>query len=154
MLKLKLQYFGYMMQRANSLEKALMLGKIEGRRRGGRQRMKWSDGITYLMTWVWASSRSWWWTQKPVCSLFGCKESDRTEPLNKLVVKLVLFPIRNGNGDIYRALAGNEICALRRVLAKYYLKFQSVLQKQVLFSSPHSLKRELQTCLFHTRKWY
>ena len=50
MLKLKLQYFGYMMQRANSLEKALMLGKIEGRRRGRRQRMKWSDGITYLMT--------------------------------------------------------------------------------------------------------
>ena len=46
MLKLKLQYFGYLMQRANSLEKTLMLGKIEGRRRRGRQRMRWLDGIT------------------------------------------------------------------------------------------------------------
>ena len=45
MLKLKLQYFGHLMQRADSLEKALMLGKTEGRRRG-RQRMKWLDGIT------------------------------------------------------------------------------------------------------------
>ena len=44
-LKLKLQYFGHLMQRANSLEKTLMLGKIEGRRRRGRQRMRWLDGI-------------------------------------------------------------------------------------------------------------
>ena len=46
MLKLKLQYFGYLMCRADSLEKTLMLGKIEGRRRRGRQRMRWLDGIT------------------------------------------------------------------------------------------------------------
>ena len=46
MLKLKLQYFGHMMQRADPLEKTLMLGKIEGRRRRGRQRMRWLDGIT------------------------------------------------------------------------------------------------------------
>ena len=46
MLKLKLQYFGHLMQRADSLEKTLMLGKIEGRRRRGQQRMKWLDGIT------------------------------------------------------------------------------------------------------------
>ena len=49
MLKLKLQYFGHLMQRANSLEKTLMLGKIEGRRRRGQQRMRWLDGITDLM---------------------------------------------------------------------------------------------------------
>ena len=49
MLKLKLQYFGYLMRRANSFEKTLMLGKIEGRRRRGRQRMRWLDGITDLM---------------------------------------------------------------------------------------------------------
>ena len=49
MLKLKLQYFGHLMQRANSLEKTLMLGGIGGRRRRGRQRMKWLDGITDLM---------------------------------------------------------------------------------------------------------
>ena len=49
MLKLKLQYFGHLMQRANSFEKTLMLGKIEGRRRRGRQRMRWLDGITDSM---------------------------------------------------------------------------------------------------------
>ena len=49
MLKLKLQYFGHLIQRANSLETALMLGKSEGRRRRGRQRMRWLDGITGSM---------------------------------------------------------------------------------------------------------
>ena len=49
MLKLKLQYFGHLMRRADSFEKTLMLGKIEGRRRRGRQRMRWLDGITDLM---------------------------------------------------------------------------------------------------------
>ena len=49
MLKLKLQYFGYLMQRTDSLEKTLMSGKIEGRRRRGRQRMRWLDGITDWM---------------------------------------------------------------------------------------------------------
>ena len=49
MLKLKLQYFGYLMQRADSFEKTLMLGKIEGRRRTGEQRMRWLDGITDSM---------------------------------------------------------------------------------------------------------
>ena len=49
MLKLKLQSFGHMMQRADSLEKILMLGKIEGRRRRGRERMRWLDGITDSM---------------------------------------------------------------------------------------------------------
>ena len=49
MLKLKLQYFGHLMQRADSLEKTLMLGEIEGRRRRGQQRMRWLDGITNSM---------------------------------------------------------------------------------------------------------
>ena len=49
MLKLKLQYFGHLMQRTNSLEKMLMLGKIEGRRKRGQQRMRWLDGITNSM---------------------------------------------------------------------------------------------------------
>ena len=49
MLKLKLQYFGHLMRRADSLERTLMLGKIEGRRRRGRQRMRWLDGITNTM---------------------------------------------------------------------------------------------------------
>ena len=49
MLKLKIQYFGHLMRRADTLEKTLMLGKIEGRRRRGRQRMRWLHGITDLM---------------------------------------------------------------------------------------------------------
>ena len=65
MLKLKLQYFGHQMQRADSFEKTLMLGKTEGRRRRGRQRMRrWMASPTWW-TWVWASSGSWWWTERP-----------------------------------------------------------------------------------------
>ena len=57
MLKVKLQYFGHLMQRADSLEKTLMLGKIEGRRRRGRQRMR--SASPARRTWVWVDSRSW-----------------------------------------------------------------------------------------------
>ena len=57
-LKLKLQYFGHLMQRNDSLEKTLILGKIESRRRRGQQRVRW------MASWVWASSGSLWWAQK------------------------------------------------------------------------------------------
>ena len=59
-LKLKLQYFGHLMQRTGSLEKTLMLGKIEGGSRRGRQRMRWLDGSPTWWTWVWVSSGTWW----------------------------------------------------------------------------------------------
>ena len=62
MLKLKLQYFGLLMQRTDSLEKTLMLGGIRGRSRRGQQRIKWLDGITNS---VWVNSRRWWWTGSP-----------------------------------------------------------------------------------------
>ena len=65
MLKLKLQYFGHLMRRVDSLEKILMLGGTGGRRRRGRQRMRWLDGITTQWTWVWVNSGSWWWTGRP-----------------------------------------------------------------------------------------
>ena len=62
MLKPKLLYFGHLLWRADSLEKTLILGKIEGRRRRGRQRWDgWMASLTWR-TWVWASSGSWWWT--------------------------------------------------------------------------------------------
>ena len=65
MLKLKFQYFGRLMWRADSLEKTLILGKIEGRRRRGRQRMRWLDGTTDSMNMGWVDSGSWWWTGRP-----------------------------------------------------------------------------------------
>ena len=65
MLKLKLQYFGHLMQRTNSFGKSLMLGKIEGGKRRGQQRMSWLDGIMMRWTWFWVGSGSWWWTGKP-----------------------------------------------------------------------------------------
>ena len=65
MLKLKLQYFGHLMWRADSLEKTLMLGKTEGRRGRGQQRMRWLDGITDSMDMGWVDPGSWWWTGRP-----------------------------------------------------------------------------------------
>ena len=65
MLKLKLQYFAHLMWRTDFLEKILMLGKIEGRRRRGRQSMRWLDASPTQWTWVWLDSRSWWWTGRP-----------------------------------------------------------------------------------------
>ena len=64
MLKLKLQYFGQLIRRADSLKNTLMLGKIEGRKRRGRQRMRWLDGITNSLDMT-ESSRRWWRTGKP-----------------------------------------------------------------------------------------
>ena len=65
MLKLKLQHLGHLMWRTDSLEKTLMLGKIEARRRRGQQSMRWLDGITDLMDMSLSMLQSWWWTGKP-----------------------------------------------------------------------------------------
>ena len=65
MLKLKLQYFGHLIGRTDSLEKTLVLGKTEGRRRRGWQRMRWLDGIMELIDMSLSKLQSWWWTGKP-----------------------------------------------------------------------------------------
>ena len=65
MLRLKFQYFGHLMQRAESLEKTLMLGGIRGRRKRGRQRWDGWMASPTLWTWVWVNSGSWWWTGRP-----------------------------------------------------------------------------------------
>ena len=84
MLKLKLPYFGHLMQKADSFEKTLMLGKVEGRRKRGQQRMRWLDGITDIM------DMDFGWTPGvgegqgglACCDSRGHKELDTTEQLN------------------------------------------------------------------------
>ena len=110
-LKLKLQYFGHLMRRADSFETTLMLGKIEGKRRRGPQRMRWLDGITDSMDMSLSKLQElvmdgevgdrwggWWWMGRLVmdgeaCVLqsMGHKESDTTEWLNWAEIIILMF---------------------------------------------------------------
>ena len=97
MLKLKLQHFGHLMQRTDSLEKTLMLGKTEGMRRRGWKGWDGWMASPAQWTWIWASSRSWWGQGSLACwSPWGCQKSAMTEQLNwtDLVTQLLFQEVR------------------------------------------------------------
>ena len=82
--------------------RTLMLGKIEGWRRRGQQRMRWLDGITTQWTWVWVNSGSWWWTGRLVCcSPWGRKESDMIEWLNWTEQWVLIYGSKTSSFKIY-----------------------------------------------------
>ena len=93
-LKLKLQYFGHLMWRADSLEKTLLLGKFEGRRRRGRQRMRWLDGITDRHEFEQAPGIGYGQGSLACCSSPPLKESDSTERLKWLLILFSLLSFK------------------------------------------------------------
>jgi len=116
MLKLKLQYFGHLMRKADSFEKTLRLEKIEGRRRRGRQRMRcWMASLTQW-TWVWVNSRSWWWMERPgVLQSMGSQRvrHDWATKLNWTELALSSFTF------IRRLFSSSLLSAIRTVTSAY-----------------------------------
>ena len=108
MLKLKLQYFDHLMWRTDSLEKILMLGKIEGRRRRGQQKVRWLDGITDVMDMSLSRLQRWWWTRSlTCCSSWSCKQLGTTKRLKWTSLKLLDFFLK-------------ELCNKNQINMHYY----------------------------------
>ena len=115
MLKLKFQYFDHLMWRVDSLEKILMLGKIEVRRRKQWQRMRWLDGILTQWTWVWASFRRWWRTGKTsVLQSMGSQRVRHEWATEQQQVKYSTWAIKKKNGREFTCDKKTKITSCRR----------------------------------------
>ena len=149
MLKLKLQYFGHLMWRADSLEKTLMLGKIEGKRTRGRQRMRWLDGITNTMDIRLVGSGSWWWTGRPGVLRFMVSQRvryDWASELNWYIYSLPVEPPYSLPSHSSRSSQSTRLgsCGMQHLPTSYFtpdsiyismlLSYNSVLKPAVIFS--------------------
>ena len=121
MLKLKLQYFGHLMRRADSLEKTLMLGKIEGRGRRGWQRMRWLGGITDLMDMGWVDSSSWWWTERPGVLQFMGSQRVRHDWVTELNLTELIYLKSLASICLANADNGNCFSLLIKYCVCYYI---------------------------------
>ena len=104
-LMLKLQYFGHLMQIADSLENTLMLAKIEVKRRRGKQRIKWLDSITSSWTWIWANSRRQWSTEKP-----GLMQSVGSQRVGQDLISEQQG--KSSNGESWTNLKSKDLCLI------------------------------------------
>ena len=142
MLKLRLQHFGHLMWRPDSLEKTLMLGKVEGRRRRGWQRMRCWMASPTQWTWVRVNSGSWWWTVRP-----GVLQSLRTSLRVQL---LIICPARQG--CVFFAMQGVQVRSLVRELRSHTLISSVQSLSQVwLFVTPWTAA--CQASLSITNSW-
>ena len=122
MLKLKLQYFGHIMRRVDSLEKTLMLGGIGGRRRRGRRRWDgWMASLT-PWTWVWVNSGSWWWTGRPgVLRFMGSQSQTRLSDWTELNWQItVIYSLWNHHNEPSYQWDPMWAWSLNRLVPKYW----------------------------------
>ena len=148
MLKLKLQYFGYLTGRGDLLEKSLMLGGIGGRRRRGQQKMRWLDSITYSMDMSLSELRVWWWTGRPgVLQFMGSQrvKHDWVTELNWTEC------IQDGKTENFSySISPSLLPVQSSFLPHFLLSFQ---QSCVLSSPTHCLPPILLYTLYSFRHW-